>query len=137
MEKRYGTLRFIGTMYKVFGVIIAVLTVLGTLFAMFGGAFIDFGFGVRGGTGAVLVGIVVGIVYLIIGLIGSVVVYSVGELVYLLINIEENTRFSAIVLRDRLAAPQPVQQPVMPPMPPVQPPMPPVEQAPEPQPPQY
>ena len=54
-------------------------------------------------------------------------IYAVGDLISLLINIEENTRFTALLMRDRMAPPQPVAQP-MPPVMQVPPPPPPYQQ---------
>ena len=66
-------------------------------------------------------------------------IYAIGELISLLINIEENTRFTALIIRDRMQPPpvgQPVVQPpyqsqVQPPyQAPTQPPIPPQVQPP-------
>jgi hypothetical protein len=112
MEKRYTALRIIATIYKVMGVIFGVLAILAAIATVLGGATLDLGFGNRaGGTFVALIGAVF---ILLGGLLGALGVYAIGELVSLLINIEENTRFSAIILRDRLAG-QPPSQPVMPP----------------------
>jgi hypothetical protein len=121
MEKRYGALRIIATVYKIIGVIWGILAFIGAVVAFVGSAsFINFGF--NSSAVATIANLFAALIILIFGLMGALAIYGVGELVYLLINIEENTRYSAIVLRDRLAAPQPAQQPVMP-QPPAQPPM--------------
>ena len=42
-------------------------------------------------------------------------IYAIGELISLLINIEENTRFTALIVRDRMQPPQPSQPVAQPP----------------------
>ena len=119
MEKRYGALRIIATVYKIIGVIWGILVIIGAVLVFIGGgSLMNFGFN---SSAATMFGTVfASLVTLIFGLLGALAIYGVGELVYLLINIEENTRYSAIVLRDRLAAPlTSAQQQMMPPQPPV------------------
>jgi hypothetical protein len=97
-------------------VIIAILVLLGVVFTVISQPVIDLGFGFNfnrqvGGLGLVFA-IFIGIVEFIVGGLGALGVYAVGELLYLAINVEENTRFSALLMRDRMTTPAP--------MPPVQ-----------------
>jgi hypothetical protein len=112
MERRYGALRFVGTVYKVVGIIFAVLTllaVLGTcLFSVLGGGALgavgrelgdNTGFGTFLGT---TVGGVIGAFFLILyggGL--SLTLYALGEGIYLLLALEENTRRTAQLLQSQ------------------------------------
>ncbi len=113
MEKRYTALRIIATLYKIIGVIIAILTVLGVIFTLVAQPVIDFGLGIRVFN---LVSSIFGaVVVLIGGGLSAIGVYAVGELIFLLINIEENTRFTALIIRDRMQPPQPVRPMPQPP----------------------
>jgi hypothetical protein len=123
MERKFPALRIIGTIYKVLGVIAglgALLTAIGicvTAFAggaaadtavrQFGG---DIGFGLFGG---VLSGLIFGGVVLLYGAVISVTMYGLGEMVFLLITLEENTRTTARLLEGRV-----VRADVSPPQPP-------------------
>lgn len=126
MEKRYTALRIIATLYKIVGVIMGVLTILGVVFVVIYQPVMDLGFGKPSGGLILLMTIVIGVVVLLAGGLAAIGVFAVGDLVSLLLNIEENTRFSALLMRDRMQPAQPVQ----PPAPPVQPYMPPPMQQP-------
>ncbi len=121
MEKKYTVLRVIATLYKILGVLIALGTVLAVILVLFGSmAFTrviqqsyDYDPGNLGG-----LGVVFAVVFLFIsGGLAALGVYAVGEAIYLLIGLEENTRFTAVLLRDRFFAPAQPAQPVMPPPP--------------------
>ncbi|MGB9592105.1 MAG: hypothetical protein ACPL1K_06275 [Candidatus Kryptoniota bacterium] len=109
MEKRYSALRLIGSIYKVLGIIVGVLTILIALSlcatSIFGGAALSqFGrqFGGEnaiGGAGGVVLGIMMGLVAIIYGGGMAVTLYAVGEGIYLLIALEENTRMTAMLLQ--------------------------------------
>ncbi len=126
MEKRYTALRIIATLYKIVGVIMGVLTILGVVFTVIAQPAIDLGFGKPSGGLILLMTIVIAVVVLLAGGLAALGVFAVGDLVSLLINIEENTRFTALLMRDRM---QPAQT-VPPPAPPVKPYMPPPMQQP-------
>ena len=104
MEKKYGILRFIGSVYKVVGIIIGVLTLLGALgiclTSVLGSDIFNqmqrgFGMGVRTG----LAGVIGAVSTLISGAILALTLYATGEGVFLLISLEENTRATALYLR--------------------------------------
>jgi hypothetical protein len=140
MEKRFTALRIIATLYKIVGVVIAILVVIGVIVTIISQPFsIDFGFGRLGGALGLISSIVLAVVEILAGGLSALGVYAIGELLYVLINIEENTRFTALIIRDRMQPAQPVQaiQPVPPTQsfapPPMQPPSePPVIQNPPP-----
>lgn len=112
VEKRFKVLRFIGSLYKILGIILGVLAILSALgmcvFSFFGGAMMEglaqefstdaSGVGLLSGA---LGGIVFGLVVLISGCMGAAGTYAVGEVIYLFLTIEENTRASAELLRSR------------------------------------
>jgi len=116
MEKRYAALRVIGTIYKVFGGIVGVITILavlgicatsllggaamGTLGREFGG---DTGF--AGLLSGFLGGLIGGVLVIIYGGGLAVTLYAAGEGVYLLLALEENTR-ATVMLLQRQAGPR-------------------------------
>jgi hypothetical protein len=124
MEKKYTALRIISLFYKILGVIIGIVTILGIVFTIIAQPAIDFGNGFRLGGGAVLIFAIVGaLLELVFGGLIALGTYALGDLISVLMNIEENTRFTALIMRDRMAPPQPMQPMAPPPMQqPVQPP---------------
>ena len=113
MEKRFTALRIISTLYKIIGVILGILALLGAIFTLLVRPAIDFGLGPF----ALDFGfaLVAAVVELIAGGLTALGIYAVGELIALLINIEENTRFTALIVRDRMQPPQPGQAAAQPP----------------------
>jgi hypothetical protein len=113
MEKRFTALRILGTIYKILGIIVGLLTVLGLIAICAGGALgagslrtlsraqglgLPLG-GVLGtslGSGAALAGM--GAVLLVYGLVAALTLYALGEGIYLLLAVEENTRATVIWL---------------------------------------
>jgi hypothetical protein len=124
MEKKYTVLRIIATLYKIAGVLIALGTVLVVILVIVGGftssqVISEFS-GINPGPIYTFLAV---IITFIGGALSAIGVYAIGEALYLLIGLEENTRFTAILLRDRFyPQPQVLQaplqpQPVMPPQP--------------------
>jgi len=108
MEKQYGALRIIGTIYKVLGAIVAFLTILSILgfcaTSLLGGAVLGSlgdDTGVAGLFGSVLGALIFSVVALIWGGSLAVTLYAAGEGVYLLLALEENTRTTAMLLQRR------------------------------------
>lgn len=109
MKKKYGALRTIGTVYKIIGAIIAVFTILGALgtcvmgfagTAVFQGAATSFGADTGvGQTEMGLAGIFAAFWILIGGAIASISTFAMGEGVFLLLDMEENTRKTAELLQ--------------------------------------
>lgn len=122
MHKRYAAIRTIGTIYKVLGIIVGVITLLaviaicavsalsGAAVGQLGGA--DFGSLIGGTLGGLLVAIGV----IIYGGIIALTLYAAGEAMYVFLALEENTRQSAEAARattallDRLSEPRPGEQ---------------------------
>lgn len=115
MEKKFKALRFIGTVWKVLAwitLIIGVLSSVGMLLAsIFGGGVLSqFGqqygempwvswvFGLTGGIVAFGVSLIFTIIYFLL-------LYAVGEFIYLLLAIEENTRLTVQWIQSPPAAP--------------------------------
>jgi hypothetical protein len=106
MEKKYRALRIIGMMYKILGIIagaMTLLTIIGIcLFSVLGGAAMaslsnlledQAGVSVAGGSvGAIIGGLILMLSALIWGGAAAISLYGFGELVYLLIDLESNSR---------------------------------------------
>lgn len=109
MKKKYGALRTIGTMYKIIGAVIAVFTILGTIGtciigftggALFQGAKSQLGSESSfGATEAGIAGVFAALWILIFGAISAVSIFAVGEGVFLLLDLEENTRKTTELLQ--------------------------------------
>ena len=101
MEKRFRVLRIIGTLWKVFAwieLIVGILSALGVLIMGIlgtGGFLLQF-LGERASMLPGAMGLASSIVAFIAILVGTViyflVLYAVGELIFLMLAIEENTR---------------------------------------------
>jgi len=110
MSKKFGILRFIGTIYKIIGVIlgvIAVLAALGVCLGSFlgGAALSDLSqalgtqnIGFLGPIGGIITGLAI-----LIGVgIAAISQYAIGEAIFLFIAVEENTRATAAFLQRQL-----------------------------------
>ena len=104
VPKRFGVLRFFGTLLKVIAWIVLVVSVLVAILAVVFGSS-DLVTGLMGQelpTGmdslAVGGGIVVGLMILIGGLLYFLVLYVAGESIHLQLAVEENTRLTAALL---------------------------------------
>ena len=122
VEKRFRVLRVIGTIYKILGwiiLVVGVLTSLGILVAgLVGGAgvtqFMSRNSQLGGLMGSVLGGLIAAVVSFVLTLVYFVFVYGMGELIYLFLAIEENTRATSAWIGRSLQAP------AVPPTPPQQ-----------------
>jgi len=141
MEQKYKALRIIATLYKVLAVIVAGLTLLAALAfcalgIISGGASsqsssMPFG-GAGNIVGGAVGGIFTGIFALIYGGLTALGLYGFGELVMVLLSIEESTRGSYVMLQEHksrktVQAPEPTT--ASPQVPPSQPTTPPAEPA--------
>lgn len=86
MEKRFQSLRIIATLFKILAVIIVIAGIIASAVGV-----VSFAINHRG-MGLGRLGLFSGINFLIGGLIGGLFFYGFGELIYLLLAIEENTR---------------------------------------------
>ena len=112
MEKRYAGLRLTGTIYKVLGIIIGVITVLGALgiclTSILGGSLASSLGGsadLMGPLGGVVGGVVGGLVALLYGGAMALGLYAFGEMMHLMVAMEENTRATAMLLQKRETPP--------------------------------
>jgi len=108
IEKKFKILRFIGSVYKVLGIIAAVLTIVAALgicvMSILGGAAMDqvqrelgdVGLGLLGGMAG---GAIIAVGVILYGGIMALLLYGVGEGIFLLLSLEENTRITADYLQ--------------------------------------
>lgn len=114
MKKKFIALRIVGTVYKILGILMALLAVLGAIGLCAGGALggglasvlssnLDLGpfsgmlDGAMDVAAILLFGLAIGgIIY---SLMGALTLYGLGELVYLFLALEENTRATADLLQ--------------------------------------
>ncbi len=105
MAKKFGILRFIGTIYKIVGIILGVIAIAGAI----GSCIIGFvgstnmdtfsrQMGMDMEVGGALGGILSGL-FILFGVgIAAISQYAIGEGIYLFLTIEENTRATANLL---------------------------------------
>ena len=102
MKKRFGLLRVIAVIFKVKGVIVAAATLLAALFTLVmsvGGGNVWEMVGVDASTG-LFAAILAAIIEVVVGALLALMLYGAGELITLLLDVEENTR-SAVSLLDK------------------------------------
>ncbi|HEC36504.1 MAG TPA: hypothetical protein ENI39_08225 [Anaerolineae bacterium] len=108
MEKQFHILRIVGTLYKIISWIVLVLGILsafGTLaLGIAGGTLVPREYGRMVPASGLLGGVLGFLVALLITAIYFVALYAFGELIYLFLAIEENTRETALWLRNRQSA---------------------------------
>ncbi len=111
MERRYSALRTISVIYKILGLLILALTVLAALGLCLASAAGSAALGSlsQGNNpslaGGIVGGIVIAMIALLYGGFISLTLYSLGEMITLIINVEENTRATAVLLQQQRAAP--------------------------------
>jgi len=86
MEKKFQSLRIIATLFKILAIVIVIAAVIAAVAGV-----VSFAVSHRN-MGLGRLGLFSGINFLIGGLIGGLFFYGFGELIYLLLAIEENTR---------------------------------------------
>lgn len=102
MKKRFGVLRVLSTVMKVLGIITAALSVLGslgTLIASFAGGNLWAMLGYDANSGF-FVGLVGAFGMLVLGILYAAFMYGYGELIMLLIAMEDNTFKTVQLLED-------------------------------------
>ncbi len=134
METRYHALRTIGSIFRVVGYIVLVFTILAALavcgISVISGTALESASSQLGlntsGTGflgGLFGGLIAGFLVILYGGMIALGLVASGELIYLLIGVEENTRRTAVIVenQNRLPPSQPAAtQPVQPAPPPVE-----------------
>ncbi len=100
MKKRFNFLRTLANIFKILGILLAAIFLLGGIIlivlSMSNGNFWSL-FGLDAATGF-SVGLATGIITLVAGVLCGLMIYGFGELIYVLISIEENTYKSSVFL---------------------------------------
>ncbi len=102
MKKRFGVLRVLSSILKILGIVVAALAVLGGLIAFvmsFAGGDLFQSMGIDS-NGGVLAGLVGAFMIVVMGALYAVFLYGYGELLMLLISMEENTFKTVKLLED-------------------------------------
>jgi hypothetical protein len=102
MEKRFGVLRILSTILKILGIVVAAFAVLGglgTLIISFDGGDLFSTFGVNASSGF-FVGLVSSFGIVIVGILYAALLYGFGELLLLLLSMEDNTFKTVKLLED-------------------------------------
>src|SRR5438105_4239424 len=105
MEKRYGVLRFIGTIFKLLGVIILILAILSSLGACVGALTGATAFTNAARESPVLAAagpigfFIVAVLALLYGVTLGMGLFAFGDFISLMLSIEENTRATSALLR--------------------------------------
>jgi hypothetical protein len=113
MEQRFHALRTIGSIFRIVGYITLVLTVIAALAfcgltvvggSIFQSASNSLGFNSSGGgfITALFGGLIGGFAVLLYGGFISLMTIAMGELIYLLIGIEENTRKTTFIIENQM-----------------------------------
>ena len=126
MEKKFGVLRIIGTLWKILAwitLVVGIVFSLGILLVGLlgsGGAILRmFGQDMRAVPGAMgIVSSIVGFLFaLVLTIMYFLVLYAVGDLIYLLLAIEENTRRTVRYMREGGREAEEAEEPAAPPAP--------------------
>mgnify|MGYP001823668918 FL=1 len=102
MDRRFTALRVIGTVFKILAWISLILGIIAAVGTLILGFTLSGQEGLLGlGLGSSLAGIAGFVVLLIIAAFGFLVLYAVGESVYVFLSIEENTRRTAYLAQQQ------------------------------------
>jgi hypothetical protein len=105
MSKRFTSLRVIGTIFRVLAWISLILGVLGSVILLILGITLGNQESLLGvSLGGPLVGIVTFFVILLVAMVCFLSLYAIGESIFLLLALEDNTRRSAYLLQQQYTA---------------------------------
>lgn len=116
MEKRYTMLRAIGTFNKVFGIIVGMLTIIAAfsfcVISLLGGVAIQDALrGLGSDPGGIVAvfsgffGIIASFLVFFTGSMIAISLYALGEIIYLIISLEENARTAVLLFQQQLRVP--------------------------------
>lgn len=126
MTKKYRILRVVATGFQVVGWITIIVGILAgialCLISIVGGSGLgaitdDSGGAFAGALAGVVGGVVVGVAATLYGIIVGFALIASGQIYYVLLDVEENTRETAMILRRGAAAPPEAPAPPAPPAP--------------------
>jgi hypothetical protein len=121
MQKKYGVLRVVATIFKILAWIVLVVGLLGACVSIAASAVPGLlGAGARNnplgiGSEGLIVGLATGLGVIFLAVLYFLFLYAFGELIYLLIALEENTRLTAERLHQLPVAAPPVPAKILPP----------------------
>ena len=101
MEKKFRALRLIGTIFKVLAWIGLIVGVLGSMAPLLMGLFKVTGRGLVVPWPGLVGGFRTFLIIFLTAIFHFLLLYASGDLIYLLLDIEENTRLTAHCLRQR------------------------------------
>lgn len=117
MNKKFRVLRIIGTIWKILAWIVLIAGILGAIGALLGGIlgglrqFGELGI-TMGQAGAGLIGGIIGFIGVLIGtILNFLALYAIGDLIYLMLAIEENTRTTSQWIQQQAGPAQPQSYP--------------------------
>jgi hypothetical protein len=102
MKKRFGVIRILATVLKILGIVVAAVAVLGglgTLIMSFVGGDLFSAFGIDANSGF-FVALISSFSIVIFGIFNAVILYGYGELLMLLLSMEDNTFKTVKLLED-------------------------------------
>lgn len=94
MQPRFTALRIIGSIFRILGWLVMIVALIAGVLTIAAGVLDTgdlFGLNLRGG-------VVAGLLTLFYGLLSALALIGAGEVIYLLIAVEENTRATAMLL---------------------------------------
>ena len=107
MDRRFTSLRVIGTIFKILAWISLILGLISAVGLLILGLTLSGDPGLLGlGLSGPLAGLAMFVALTIIAVFGFLTLYAIGESVYLFLSIEENTRRAAILAQQQYAANQ-------------------------------
>jgi len=109
MKKKFGVLRFTASVLKIFGIVVAALSVLGgliTFILSFAGGDLFSSMGVDS-AGGILMGLFGAFMIILFGALFALFIYGYGELLMLLISMEENTGKTVQLLQEVITEEKP------------------------------
>jgi hypothetical protein len=102
MNKRFGVLRFLSAILKILGVVVAAMSVIGGI-ACIGlsslGADLFTEMGIDSATGSYIT-LFGAFMVVVVGILYAILLYGYGELLMVLVNIEDNTFRTVALLED-------------------------------------
>ena len=102
MKKRFKFLRTLATIFKILGILLAAIALVGGIIlivlGLSNGSFWSY-FGLDASTG-LTVGLGSGVLILICGILCGLMLYGFGEMIYVFISIEENTYKPSVFLEE-------------------------------------
>jgi len=102
VKKRFGVLRALAAIFKILGIVVAALSVLGGLITFVvsvagGDMFSSMGIPAAGGA---LAGLAGGFLIILVGALYALIMYGYGELIMLMVSMEDNTFRTVKLLED-------------------------------------